>query len=268
MEIYATRAEIDDSQFFVWYRELQAVSIKSEIIPLSKSFIEYLQEDGIILPPHLDKFISSTDNNDEWDSEEDVDKDRNVETCQAAVSSIAPDWDFVDLDRDITLAMNRLGGEVFIKVNWSAPLDVSWMTMGSLKAFSLRDIYLQLKSSDRIIYDLEHMYDNCHDEGPKMPDQPVLVLRKWANLHPSMEFRLFVNEGNLVGVCQRDCCNFYPFLRSKIDDLLEILQRFYFANVAPKSLPRKCTYLIELSSIRNFYFLSLFLFSLYGCLYR
>jgi hypothetical protein len=39
-----------------------------------------------------------------------------------------------------------------------------------------------------------------------------VVLRKWANLNPSMEFRLFVSNGSLVGISQRDVTTRYSFL--------------------------------------------------------
>ena len=50
------------------------------------------------------------------------------------------------------------------------------------------------------------------DELPVRPDAFVLVLRRWCNLNPAMEFRCFVREGELVGVCQRECSEMFDFL--------------------------------------------------------
>jgi hypothetical protein len=53
--------------------------------------------------------------------------------------------------------------------------------------------------------------ESC-EEVVQAPDRPVVVLRKWANLNPAMEFRLFVSGGCLVGISQRDVTTCYSFL--------------------------------------------------------
>jgi hypothetical protein len=73
------------------------------------------------------------------------------------------------------------------------------MNGGTLKCQSIKDIYLLLKSSDRISCDLENMFDLLNDNLSREPNEVVLVIRKWGNLIPSMEFRLFVYEHRLVG---------------------------------------------------------------------
>lgn len=63
----ATEAEIDYCQFHQWYPILQTHSIKGEVIHLDHEFVQYLNEDGIMLPGS-----SSTANNDS-DSEDSID---------------------------------------------------------------------------------------------------------------------------------------------------------------------------------------------------
>ena len=129
---------------------------------------------------------------------------------------------------------NNLG--IMPKLNWSSPKDATWMNCGSLKCTKVGDIYLLLKSSDFIVGDLEFSMDDCLDEdtagnqcgieevndmveGISITEEPKdhsdkgaatngsdiklnnfeyeLILRKWCNLHPSMEFRCFVYDHEL-----------------------------------------------------------------------
>jgi len=135
--------------------------------------------------------------------------------------------DFPQLEQQLRSAIRQLGGAVFCKTNWSAPLDSTWINAGSLKCQRTGEIYLVLKSSDRTAFDFEHMTaplgaqlpsglvvsgtDTTSNSGRSYtgagysadifaPERPTLVLRRWSNLTPSMEFRLFVRDGKL-GTC-------------------------------------------------------------------
>ena len=227
----ATREEIDRTQFHVWYPELKDFTFRSEIIRLGSDFVSFIKEDGFVIPPHLGDNYSSS-----WDSSDDEDGEgATANPAQRDQSN----W-FVELDRDFQRCLQRLGGHAFLKTNWSAPLDVPWMTMGSLKVTSLRDIYLQLKSSDRVMFDFEHMYDSCEDGGSSEPSCPIVVLRKWVNLLPSMELRLFTRNGQLVGICQRDCSSYYPFMGRKFPSMVELAQSFFAASLPGTTLPDNC----------------------------
>lgn len=41
------------------------------------------------------------------------------------------------------------------------------------------------------------------------------MIRKFYDINKSMEFRAFVRDGALIGICQRDCTAVYPFLSQK-----------------------------------------------------
>lgn len=186
MEVRATRGDIDATQFSAWYDVLRTDSIKSVVIPVPEAFLTYLRQDGIKLPSTVDNIREGDLSDHESDGE--------------SVGSDSEDIPvFGDIEDAIRRAMTSLGGEVFVKTNWSAPLDATWVTVGSMKCNSIRDVYLQLKSSDRTNFDMDHMYDLCGDNGVKTPSVFTIVVRKWANLFPSMEFRLFVRSGSLIG---------------------------------------------------------------------
>ena len=124
------------------------------------------------------------------------------------------------------------------KLNWSAPKDATWIsTTNSLECREPNDIYLLLKASDFITFDLEHAFDDCVDDD--LPaDEPTdskqsstdlsyhLVLRKCFVMNPSVEFRCFVKDRVLVGICQRDS-NHYAFLFDIMSELKDIIQDFY-----------------------------------------
>lgn len=61
-------------------------------------------------------------------------------------------------------------------------------TCGQPCVYDPNDLYQLVKASERISL--------CED----LSTLPELVLRKWADLDPSMEFRCFVRAGNIVGI--------------------------------------------------------------------
>jgi len=96
---------------------------------------------------------------------------------------------------------------------------------------SANDIYLLLKSSDFVTHDLEHAFDDCVDSDEqgeiRVEDIPyVLVLRKYVQLNPSLEFRCFVRRRKLIAICQRDL-NHFEFLFKMQDDLGSRIQEFF-----------------------------------------
>jgi hypothetical protein len=183
-EVIATRSDLYSTQFQHWYPIFKHLSIKSEILQLSEPVIRYLKSDGIKLPKHL-----LNDKEESEDESQEVHKENEQNDFEG----------FPELEHEIERILEAFNRETFIKTNWSAPLDATWMNGGTLKCQSINDIYLLLKSSDRISCDLENMFDLLNDNLSREPNEVVLVIRKWGNLIPSMEFRLFVYEHRLVG---------------------------------------------------------------------
>lgn len=101
------------------------------------------------------------------------------------------------------------------------------------------DIYLLLKSSDFVTHDLQHAFDDCEPEeeaatttepsSETLDTQNIpyhLVLRKYFNLNPSLEFRCFVRNRILLCMCQRDL-NHFDFLFPMRDSLRARIQSFF-----------------------------------------
>lgn len=143
--------------------------------------------------------------------------------------------------------IEELGGKVVPKLNWSAPKDATWINAtNSMECRTPNDIYLLLKSSDFVTHDLEHAFDDCvHNPAssddlattPKDNANPTalqhqtdipyhLVLRKYVQLNPSVEFRCFVRNRKLIAICQRDL-NHFDFLFKMQDKLRNRVQTFF-----------------------------------------
>ena len=191
------------------------------INPLPPSFIEYLLSDGIKLATKQEKLEQTSDNEySDWE-EEDVTESEPVHLK------------FIDLHDQINKYVQELGGKVIPKLNWSAPKDASWLIPGNtIRCIEANDIYLLLKSSDHIVDDLLHPFlevENAND----IKVAYELVLKKWVDINPALEFRVFVKDGKIVGVSQRDL-NYYDFLRDLQSELNEKVHEFVYLTAIPK----------------------------------
>lgn len=238
----------------------RSVTPKARLIRLTDPFLNYLRADGIILPPDTIRPNLADD-----DSGVDTFSDDDEEESD-------PSAEWREIHAQIKATIAELGGKVTPKLNWSSPKDATWMSAtNDLECRSPNDIYLLLKSSDFVTHDLEHAFDDCVDEpsagatlseptlsqaGPVLetsapvagdeaitdvPSKPLqqadipyhLVLRKYINLNPALEFRCFVKNKKLIGICQRDL-NHFEFLFQMRDDLRARIESFFDQNLKRK----------------------------------
>ncbi|KAF9891298.1 hypothetical protein FE257_004153 [Aspergillus nanangensis] len=204
-----------------WHPKYRTLTPKSRAIPLSAPFVSYLRADGIVLTaedvPHAD------DENDDTFSEDSADEEPD------------PSTEWKEIHSQIKSTISEFGGKVTPKLNWSAPKDATWMSAtNDLECRTPNDIYLLLKSSDFITHDLEHPFDECvpspaepSTSSSSEPSVPYhLVLRKYVNFNPSLEFRCFVRDRVLLCICQRDQ-NHFDFLFPMRDALRSRIQAFF-----------------------------------------
>ncbi|KAG0365193.1 D123-domain-containing protein [Gamsiella multidivaricata] len=258
-----THQRLENCAFSSWYPSFRGITIKSKIIPLPEDFIEYLNADGVFIPGQtgITMALSDSESEDEYEGNGISDMDRfkklQEETFRQAQehdsdSNDDDDGDdgageeaqmphFPGLERQICNSISDLGGEVFPKLNWSSPRDASWIaTTNTLKCHTPQDIFLLLKSSDFVAHDLAHAYEDCSDKAltkdgenvgggggvRKRPETVELVLRKWFDLAPSMEFRCFVRDNKLIGISQRDM-TYYEFLKGIQDEIEQKIINFF-----------------------------------------
>lgn len=136
---------------------------------------------------------------------------------------------FPSLEKDVINAIKDLGGSVFPKLNWSAPKDSCWISAnGTMRCETFKDICLLLKSSDFIAHDLTKAFEYCEDSTDSLPlDQFELILRRWTEIAPAMEFRCFVEGNKIIGISQRDHTNYYKFLTNIKDKIHKDISKFF-----------------------------------------
>jgi len=223
------------------------VTPKARLVTLSPPFLSYLRADGIRLPP------------EDYAAEDSWDDDSSVEDDENGSEITDPSLAWQDIHAKIKAAISELNGSVFPKLNWSAPKDANWIAAtNSMECRTANDVYLLLKSSDFVTHDLEQVFDGCEDdseseEGSKvdilndgvsepldnmlsksqsLSDIPYhLVLRKTVpNFNPALEFRCFVRDRQLLGICQRDL-NHFSFLPPLMPKLRSLIQDFFDKNL-------------------------------------
>ncbi|GJJ68501.1 hypothetical protein EMPS_00847 [Entomortierella parvispora] len=257
-----THQRLENCALASWYPAFRSLTIKTKVIPLPEDFVSYLHADGVFVPGQsgvtlaLDSDSDSDSDNDEAHIsdmdrlktlQEETYRQRHADSSDD--SSDNEDQDpqedeetplpyFPELETEIEQTIEEFGGEVFPKLNWSSPRDASWIaTTNTLKCHNPADIFLLLKSSDFIAHDLSHAYEDCSDAAPegspadetgvqKRPKTVQLILRKWFDLAPSMEFRCFVRDNELIGISQRDM-TYYDFLNGVKDELEQKIVDFY-----------------------------------------
>eukprot|EP00002_Diphylleia_rotans_P015949 TRINITY_DN3095_c0_g1_i1.p1 TRINITY_DN3095_c0_g1~~TRINITY_DN3095_c0_g1_i1.p1 ORF type:complete len:375 (-),score=78.92 TRINITY_DN3095_c0_g1_i1:114-1238(-) len=228
----------DASQCFVWHPLLQRHALSAVILPLSDAFVSYLTHDGVFLPrmarpdesygsqlhthqspSHDLRPAESQHENQDQDQHENQNQDQHENQNQHR--GITPEFTFPTLESQIASVIRHFGGAVFPKLNWSAPTDAAWISPTStLQCATPSDVFLLLKSSAKITEDLE-----------KKPTKPVLILKKWIDINPSSEFRCYVKDTRLLGICQRHPDAYHDFLVHERDFYTNRITAFYHSFV-------------------------------------
>jgi len=128
-------------------------------------------------------------------------------------------------------------GQTFIKLNWSAPIDAKcFMFDGRLCCKTAADIFLLLKSSSRISQDIERISKS---------NQPAyLLLRRYHEVKPSFEFRLFISHRKCLGISQRDIHVYFSFLENNLPSLRREVLKFLNINILPR-VPQLIEFVID-----------------------
>ncbi|KAK7205947.1 D123-domain-containing protein [Myxozyma melibiosi] len=258
-----SQEDVLSCQFSSWQKIFRRHVPKATVLkPLEDGFIEYLNSDGIFLPSESEEGEWSSD--DEFNDRNTRIKELNPTTTTTTATTTteteqlkwsddeADENDFVmafpELDQKIREVIDDYGS-VMPKLNWSSPRDAAWIsTTNTLKCVTPNDVYLLLKASNFITHDLLHAFDACSSSSSSSSPRPdfELVLKKWININPSLEFRIFVRSRRILAISQRSSAHF-AFLSPIRAHLLSLITEFF--NSAFLSPPATSEF-----SLQNFVF--------------
>lgn len=102
-----------------------------------------------------------------------------------------------------------------------------------LSCCNAQDALMIMKYSDRLSDEYDRLIIEKNKLAMDHPDKDsfLVVAKQFYCLEPSMEFRVFVFENGLKGVCQRDKSHCYPYLQEKWGDLLVEKSRGLFSKI-------------------------------------
>lgn len=212
------------SSFHKWYPFFEKQTFKSIIVEIPAEVLAYLNEDGIVLPVEAvsdkqtdtHKFYGDISDNGSLSDGHEI--DQNSDDGDTEIDTVEQP-SFPAFSQELQLAIDALGGSVFIKGNWSAPTDASWIIPNkNLKCSSIEDIYLLLNSSSRL-------QDNFN--SLKSEDTHYIVIKKWEDICPSSEFRCFVCNNSLIGISQRDCSDMHSYIPDAKMDIIRDVTKFF-----------------------------------------
>ncbi|KAJ9585468.1 hypothetical protein L9F63_002733, partial [Diploptera punctata] len=208
-----------------WYPQFSNFALESVVVPIDEQVFDYLLEDSTLVLPK-EAYVNLK--KDEFFEQEGECLDEN-DTENDEVEIEQPS--FPSFSEALSQALTSLGGEVFIKLNWSSPMDASWITSNkSLKCTTLEDMYLLLKSSDILAKELAHIKE-AQNMGTT---NGCVVIKRWCDIFPEHEFRCFVTGHKLVGISQRDYKTYYGYIAHQKFIIREDIVKFFAENIRGK----------------------------------
>lgn len=192
-----------------WISLLQPHTARTLFVHLSPQYLSTLTSGHLDVTPST---LSGELERVEW-------SDGTVETIQSNGTRSAQ----VDpVESSIAEAIEQLGGAVCPKLDNVCPIDATWVNFDhSLKCTTVEDVLTMLKSSERVLATID---------GSKPAE---LVLRKWINIDPRMQFRLFVRDKNLIGVSHRGPDVAVQFDDNQADDIVREVNTWFVTNIRP-----------------------------------
>ncbi|KAK9792491.1 hypothetical protein WJX73_008072 [Symbiochloris irregularis] len=217
-------------QFGQWYPTFEKLTFKSVIIDLPEEVIEHLLQDGVYVAASSRALPKRSQAGQLEESSSCVDWEEDTEDeDEGSQVGMFPEF-CADLDK----AIKHLGGRVIPKLNWSCPLDATWISSsGSMLCTCSDEVFLLLKSSDRVMHDMTSAFEGC-PPSQLQPPRLQLALRRYLDLRPEREFRCFVHQHMLIGISQRHITDFFPTLVDQRMEFLHAITEFHAANLQCK----------------------------------
>ncbi|XP_014475690.1 PREDICTED: cell division cycle protein 123 homolog [Dinoponera quadriceps] len=199
--------------FSHWYPIFRDDTLKATILHVPSDILKYLEHDKFVLP--LETMRLSLPKNSEW-------SDGSPVTSEGEETDYQPT--FPNFSQKIQDVLDEYKA-IFIKGNWSSPMDAVWIVpTRTLKCKTLEEVYLLLKSSDRIAKDLKNARSL---QDHKSPLSFCLVLKEWQDINPCTEFRCFVMDNELIAISQRDISQYHKSYESEKYSIQTDIKSFF-----------------------------------------
>jgi hypothetical protein len=195
-----------------WHPIFSRHTCPAAFVPFPPEFRAYLESDGTQPPADVEDTAAEAEwSDDEGQPDEGQPDDSGPDDSgpdddanSSSSSSPAAAFSFPELTAKLAAAIKKYGS-VTPKLNFSAPRDATWLNANSLRCTCPADAYTLLKASDFVQHDLQVLAAHPSIE-------PKLCLRKWLDVPPGLEFRVFVQGNVVLAISQRDTATFYPYL--------------------------------------------------------
>lgn len=223
--------EVLNCSISLWYPHFKDITIPTVLLTVPDVFIQYLLTDGVILPEETISTPSHLSQGSDDDSDSDTfTRNETIESpprqSTSAVERLLSSDRFKEFQEEVKLVIDKLGGQVFPKLNWSSPKDASWIALNnSLCCHSFSDICMLMKSSSFISHDLTKPFDMCNNPTVNPEFSYVLALREWIDINPSGEYRCFIKNSQLCAISQRDL-QYFKFIETSKETIVRRIKRF------------------------------------------
>jgi hypothetical protein len=108
---------------------------------------------------------------------------------------------------------------VFIKLNFSAPTDSQFL-VHELKCINLNDILTLIKGSSKLSDNINIFQQN------KDSSELYLITKPWYKMDQRNEFRLFIDDKELKGICQRHLNFYFDYSEHELEEIEEAILMF------------------------------------------
>ncbi|XP_033342060.2 translation initiation factor eIF2 assembly protein isoform X1 [Megalopta genalis] len=208
-----------ECSFPSWYSKFRKDTLEATILHIPNDVLKYLEDDAFFLPVEATK--ESLENN-EWADGSPVINEEHSSELQPT---------FPEFSQKIQDVIDEYGA-VFIKSNWKSPSDATWVApTKTLKCKTLEEVYLLLKSSDRIAKDLSNVRDHADKE---IPLESCLILKQWRDINPCTEFRCFVLKNDLIAISQRDISQYHSYNESEKYNIRTDIKSLFMEHIKDK----------------------------------
>ena len=195
-----------------FYEKIKQHCLKTKTIDVDIKFIEFLLDENETIP-------------------ENIYSDRlRLEEPETKPSNHTGLKEIPKLNKFLEETVSEFGA-CFLKLGAKAGMDMgNWVT--ELKCCSLEDVCIMLKYSDRLSDEAEQILKNNSSllETHNQKNRVKLVFKKHYDLELSREFRVFVQNKNIKGICQRNINVCFPFLKAEVPKYEKIIIEFFEKN--------------------------------------